>query len=370
MICGILQVSGPESYQAILASRYLNGIALGLVFPMTFVLVGEEVVKPLRGMNAVSVDTVCFSCGIFIQILYSTLWSLPLDEGIAAMQMSGILNIIYGIVALTVGSFCIIESPLSYLMRGDESMALDALRRLQRPSIITYETYELLEEHKLYLAKSRERSLLQNAVYGLPALLKLCFYRSFVALGFSYIANFAFVYSTFAATEGWAAAYIWFAVARWLGPIFIVFTMDFKGRKSPMIIGFFVCTILALSVGGIFNDRFIFLNEDAIRTVKYILIVFQFFASIAMASSSAYLSEAFPLAVKPYYVAIVFITEMLVHIIIISHKDYFSVSGYFFALGSLSLVFLGIAVFVMPETKCLSLQDCLLKFRENNNFRN
>ncbi|XP_065361049.1 uncharacterized protein LOC135954752 [Calliphora vicina] len=374
-IVGILQVSDPNSYEAIIASRYLNGIAVGLVFPMTFVLVGEEVVKQMRGMNAGSVDTMSFSCGIFIQIIYSVTWSTGVDDYFQSIQMSGVLNIIYGIIAFIMGAMLIIESPVLHLAHGEEQLAIDSLRRLQRPFTITYETYEQLEEHKRYLAENNERSFMQNAAYGIPALLKLCFYRSFSALGFSYFVNFAFTYSALVTTRLQIYPFILYAFARWLGPLIVSFTLDSRGRKSPMIVGFFVCTILAFTVGGIFDNKLNFIDFDYMNAVKYMLIIYQLFASMSMASSSAYLSEAFPLAVKPYYVAIVFIVEMLVHIIIISCKDsliniMLHVSDYFLTLGALSLVYLGVAVYVMPETKWCSLRECLPKLRNLNNFRN
>ncbi|KAM7356738.1 uncharacterized protein ACRADG_002377 [Cochliomyia hominivorax] len=374
-IGGILQVSEPESYDAIMASRYLNGIAVGLVFPVTFVLVGEEVVKEMRGVNAASMDTMCFSCGIFIQIIYSTTWTSSTDEVFQAIQMSGVLNIIYGIIAFIMAALLIIESPLYYLARGDEQMAIDCLRRLQRPFTITYETYEQLEEHKRYLAESKDKSFIENAIYGLPALLKLCFYRSFMALSFSYQINFAFTYSTVMSTPYSVFPYILYAFARWIGPLIVSFTLDSKGRKSPMITGFVICTILAFTVGGICDDKKNLIDIDYMNAVKYLLIFFQLFATISMASSSAYLSEAFPLAVKPYYVAIVFIVEMLVHIIIICSTTTFlhTISNmfvYFLTLGALSLVFLAVAIYVMPETKRYFLRECLTKFRNFNNFRN
>ncbi|KAI8121360.1 facilitated glucose transporter member 2, Solute carrier family 2 [Lucilia cuprina] len=372
-IGGILQVSDPNSYDSILASRYLNGIAVGLVFPMTFVLVGEEVVKNIRGMNAASVDTMCFSCGIFIQILYSVTWTAGIEDSFQSIQMCGVLNIIYGVIAFLMGSMLLIESPIFYLARGDEQMAIDSLRRLQRPFTITYETYEQLEEHKRYLAESKERSFLQNAIYGLPALLKLCFYRAFMALGFSYFVNFAFTYSSIATTQLQTYPFILYAFARWLGPLIVTFTMDSRGRKNPMIIGFLICTILAFTVGGIFNNKLNYIDADSMNAVKYILIFFQLFASISMTSCSVYLSEAFPLAVKPYYVAIVFIVEMLVQIICITSISSFiqvfsHISDYFLTLGALLLVFLGVAIYVMPETKMYSLRECLPKFKKFNNF--
>ncbi|XP_065360811.1 uncharacterized protein LOC135954550 [Calliphora vicina] len=375
VIGGILQVSDPNTYDIILASRYLNGIAVGFIFPMTFVMIGEEVVKPLRGLNSSVVDTMSFSCGIFIQILYSVLWTSEAENVFKAIQMGGLLNIICGIIAFIMTTIYMVESPIFYLVRGDEQMALDSLIRLQRPHDLNAETCEELEEHKHYVAQSNERTFKENAFYAIPALLKLCFYRSFAVLGFSYFVNFAFSYSSLVTTQLQIYPYILYALARLLGPIIASFTLDSKGRKPSMIIGFFICTILAFTVGGIFDNKQNFIDFDYMTIVKYFLICFQLFSSMSMASSSAYLCEAFPLPVKRHYIAIVFIVEMMVHIIINTFKNTFlpynvnRISDYFLSLGGLSLVFLGVAIFAMPETKWCSLRECLPKFRQLYNFR-
>ncbi|TMW53673.1 hypothetical protein DOY81_001218 [Sarcophaga bullata] len=373
VVSGILQVADYDSSDAIVGSRYLNGIALGLIFPLTFVMVGEECVKTIRGANAASIDTMSFSCGIFIQIIYGFTWSSGMNDTFPAIRMCGVLSIVWGAVSLLISAFLIIESPLLYLARDDEQAAIDALRRLQRPYTITYETYEQLEEHKRYLAESKERTFMENAIYGLPALLKLCFYRSFAALGISYFVNYTFTYSSLLTSQYDIWPFILYAMARWLGPLIVAFSLDTRGRRNPILIGFLVCTVLAFTVGGIFNDFSNIASGYYMSVVKYLLIVFQLFASMSMASSSAYLSEAFPLAVKPYYISIVFIVEMLVHIIILSSKNVnfvlnmLKISDYFLAVGGLSLVFLVFAIFAMPETKGLTLRECLMKFRE---FRN
>ncbi|XP_037820444.1 uncharacterized protein LOC119609660 [Lucilia sericata] len=375
-ISGILQLTDPNSYDTIMASRYLNGLAVGFIFPLTFVLIGEELIRPLRGFHACSVDTISFSCGIFIQIIYPKLFSNDPEAPFSATQMYGVLNIICGIIAFILTTIYLIESPIFYLLREDERMALDALKALQKPHELTAEIYEQLEEHKRYLAESKEKTFKENAIYGIPALLKLCFYRSFMALGFSYFVNFAFAYSSLVTAEPNTYFYIhiFYALARLLGPLIASFTLDSLGRKPIMIIGFFGSTILAFKVGAIFNNKLNYLIVERMNTVKYVLVFFQLFSSMSMASSSAYLSEAFPLPVKRHYLTIVFMVEMLVHIIINSCKDLFVVnnlfciSDYFITLGSLSLVFLLMSIFIMPETKLCSLRECLPKFRKFINF--
>lgn len=351
-----------------MAARYINGAALGLVFPVTFVLMGEEVVKTMRGMNAAVIDSMGVKMGIFLQIIYSYLWP---DGSFDGAQMMGTLSIIWGFVSFMIAFSLQIESPIFYLVRGQEEMAIDTLRRLQRPFTVTHETYEQLMEHKRYIAESKETTFLQSARIGLPALAKLCFYRMFSAFSFSFYTYFAFM---FASSVAYSADAIWpfyiYGFLAWIGSMITAFTLDSVGRKRSMNIGFFCCCGLAFAIAGIFHNPRNLKTVDSMTTVVYLLMAYQLFSGISTASSSAYLSEAFPLAVKQYYIAIVFIVEMSVHIIIISVRsepwryNVYDLPEYFYTVGGLSLVFFIVAIIAMPETKNDTLRECLAKFRK------
>lgn len=343
---------------------------MGLVFPLAFVLIGEEMDKYTRGANAVTVDTLSFSFGIFLQLIYSAAWTIDMEKSFSVMQMNGVLNIVWGVIGFVMVLILLIESPVFFLARGQEDMAVDALNRLQGPSATSLETYGLLEEHKLYLAESQETSFLQSAIVGLPALFKLIFYRSFMAMTYSFFFNYAFTYSSLISSPGATWPFFIYGTVRWLGALIIMFFIDSRGRKPSMITGFIVTCILAFAVAAIFDGSRNLISVNYMNAVKFILMGYQFFVPIAMASSSAYLSEAFPLAVKPYYIAIVFIMEMVVHIVICVTKAIpslfiiFEMPDYFYSLGSLSLVFVFVALFLMPETKWSTIRECLTEFKK------
>ncbi|XP_075162516.1 facilitated trehalose transporter Tret1-like [Haematobia irritans] len=372
-ISGILLIADSTSYEAMLAARYINGAALGLVFPMTMVLMGEEVVKSMRGMNAAAIGSMCLSVGIFLQIIYSYSWPEGSFDG---TQMMGTLSIFWGFISFIIAFTLQIESPLFYLKRGQEELAIDALRRLQRPFNITHETYEQFEEHKRYLAVNNEMTLKESALIGLPALIKLCFYRVFSALNNSFYTFFAFAY---ASREAYSADDIWpyyiYGLCAWIGAMIVMFLMDSKGRKPPMIIGFFICCSVAFTLGGLLHDQTNHQNVTIMTTVVYLLGVYQFFGALSTASSSVYLTEAFPLAIKSVYVAIPFIVEMLVHITIIAVRseswdlNVYDLPEYFYTVGALSLAFFAISIVAMPETKNDTLRECLAKFRKFINYK-
>ncbi|XP_073837455.1 probable metabolite transport protein CsbC [Musca autumnalis] len=373
-ISGILLIADPRSLNALLAARYINGCALGLVFPLTFVLVGEQVVKSLRGMTAAMVGSMCFQLGIFLQIIYSYMW--PKDSSFDGTQMMGILSILWGFISFILAFILQLESPILYLSRGQEEMAIDILRRLQRPFTVTHETYEQLIEHKHYLAESKEITLRQSVIIGLPALVKISFYRAFSAISCCFYTYFAFSYATSIAIGQDAIwTYYVYGCLAWVGSMIVSFTLDSKGRKTPMIVGFFVCSCLTFALAGILHDKRNLKNTETMTIVLLLLMAYQFFATISTASSSVYLSEAFPLPVKQYFIAIAFIVEMSVHILIIAIRsepwrfNVYDLPAYFYTVGGLSILFFFLTIVALPETKKDTLRECLVKFRKFINYQ-
>lgn len=370
VIGGGLLVGLSESYSAVMAARYVNGIAVGLVLPLTFALGSEQIVKSMRGMVISSLDTMCVTLGVFLQILYANIWTADIDSGFDELQLLGCLNILWGFIGFVIAFVLQKESPIYYLARGQEEMAIDVIRRLQIPYIITQETYEQLEEHKRYLAESKEMSWAKSLKKGAPALLKLCIYRAFAALTFCYLSNFAFSYATSVAEPMQIWPGIVYGVLRYVAAFILMFFMDKAGRKGPMITGMLVCTVIAFVVAVLFDDSRNFFNVDYMAAAQYLLMCYQLFAIVSVISASVYLCEAFPLAIKSYYIAIVLVVEMLVHIIIICSRKHwivfnvFEISEYFYVLGSLHLLFFFVAKFAMPETKLDTLREALKKFEK------
>ncbi|XP_058987629.1 uncharacterized protein LOC131806850 [Musca domestica] len=316
-------------------------------------------------MNAAAVGSMCLQLGSFIQSIYSFSW--PQDALFDGAQKMGILSIFCGFLSFIMAYTMQLESPILYLAHGQEEKAIDILRRLQRPFTVTRETYEQLSEHKQYLGESSDMTLLQSAIIGLPALLKLSFYRAFSAASTCFYSYFAFSYVVsiaFRYNDVWA--YNVYSFLAWIGTLMVTFIIDSQGRRTPTIIGFFCC---------IFNDRLNIRNRETMAVVVFLLMAYQLFACISTASSSVYLSEAFPLAVKPYYVAITFIVEMCIHLLIIAicsrplRSNVYDLPEYFNTMGGLSIALLIMAIVALPETKKNTLRECLAKFRKFINYQ-
>ncbi|XP_036336222.1 uncharacterized protein LOC118746480 [Rhagoletis pomonella] len=215
LVGGILFVSLPHEYGAIAAARYLNGFAVGLVVVPTLVLIGEEVESSERGKAAALLEMGSFTIGIFLQICcifaYSNSDTIPsFQYKFGSTELHGIFVIAFAVITFLLSYFLVIESPVYYLLHNDENKAIDCLRRLQRPFVVTQETYQQLEEHKRYIQDNSFNSDLM-----LPALLKMCLYRGLVSLSFSPLIILALLLSTLSYAGDDTRPYILFGVFLW-----------------------------------------------------------------------------------------------------------------------------------------------------------
>ncbi|SPP76660.1 uncharacterized protein LOC117580520 [Drosophila guanche] len=358
LISGILFLVCHEHPEAIITARYLDGLANGLVFVPAMSTVGEISVCDMRGLLAATVEQLSCNTGILMQLLYTAVWQVDWNVTIAADQVHGVLSIVYGLVALALASTLCVESPVSLLLRANEQQAVAALRHLQRPYMVTSETLLQLDEHKHYVATNRGMSLWQSIRMGLPPLLKLLAHRSLNALCLTLVVWSA-LYETAVqvATHYHAWPYVIFGVMRWSGCFCVLFLMDSTGRKKPTLFGCFSCGSFALAFATLFG------RTPHMKAALGLLFSLQFFAGLGQTASAVYLTEAFPLAIKPHYVAIVYVMELLLRFIFCSFAPSpAAIVAYFYVLGGLSMAFFFLGIFCLPETRLTTLTEAQQKF--------
>ncbi|KAH8371380.1 hypothetical protein KR093_007124, partial [Drosophila rubida] len=360
LLCGVLFLTLPGRSNAIIAARYLDGFANGLVFVPTMSTVGELSVREMRGVLAASVEQLSCNLGVFIQLFYTAIWNSGWNLTIVADQVHGLLSIFFGVAALALALTLCVESPVYLLLRRSEQAAVVALRHLQRPSMVTSETFLLLDEHKRYVANNRELSWWQSIQRSLVPLLKILAHRSLYALSLTPLIWMA-LYKT--AVELTPYFHTWpyavFGILRWLGSCSVVFLMDSGGRKKPSLFGSFA--------GGIFAIAFATLFQRTPHMISALSMLFslQFFAGVAHAASAVYLTEAFPLMVKPYLVAFVYVWELSIRIgLCCFTPSATELANYFYVLGGISIAFFLLGIFCLPETKLTSLAKAHLKIRK------
>ncbi|XP_034483281.1 sugar transport protein 2-like isoform X3 [Drosophila innubila] len=364
LIAGITRAATRYNLQAVEACLYLDGIANGLTFAPAMALAGEIAVSYKRGSITASVEHMSYTLGFFIQIVYTESWT----EGNAyyynsftSDQMHGVLSAIYGLIALIIAALFCIESPVIMLANGHEQQAIEALRRLQRPNIITTETYAQLEEHKRYLAQNKNLSTNDSIIQGLPALIRLIYLRVLSAMSLSTFVYYAVVISMVPnLTFRFYWEFLVFGACRCVATLITSLCMESAGRKKPTLLGLLVCGGFAFGIGNLISG----IPYGPIDTIFYLICIFQIFAGIAFTASSAYLSEAFPLGVKQHYIGFTLIAEMLVFIIIACVK--YSKEGhaiFFYFFGVLSVIGFVVGIFCLPETRRTTLREAQDKFK-------
>lgn len=362
LIGGILFLTLCDEYGGVAAARYLNGFAVGLVVVPMIVLIGESVVPSKRGSAAGLLEFGSFAAGICLQAIFTAAYlnSIPTyNNTFGSAQVHGIVVIICGGLSCLLSFFFVIESPVYYLLRSDENEAIDCLRRLQRPFVYTLETHQHLDEHKRYIDVNERIDDL-----GVPALLKLCLHRGLISLAFSPLTVVALLLATsinVGPTDTWPL--VIFGLLIWIGTVAASYAIDSMGRKKIVLIGALFCGVLALAIGGIYYDFINVFSSSKMGAVMYMLFILAFFAGFFSASSSAYLTEAFPLHLKTYYIAVAFIVEMLVLIIIsVCTFDRDSLGSYYITFGVFYVVFFVAGIVLLPETRQTTLRNAQSKF--------
>jgi len=360
LLCGVLYLTLPERAGAIIAARYLDGFANGLIFVPTLTTLGELSVLEMRGVLAASVEQLSCNFGIFIQLFYTAIWNSGWNLTIVADQVHGLLGIFLGVAALALALTLCVESPVYLLLRRSEQAAVVALRHLQRPSMVTSETFLLLDEHKRYVADNRDLSWGQSIQRGLVPLLKVTVHRSIYALSLTPIIWVALFETAVKLTPNFHTwPYVVFGILRWIGSCCVVFIMDSGGRKKPTLFGIFAGGIFAIAFATLFQ------RTPHMISALSMLFSFQFFAGVTHAASAVYLTEAFPLAVKSYFVALVYILELLIRIGLCCYKPTnMDIVTYFYVLGGISLCFFLLGIFCLPETKLTTLAEAHPKIRK------
>ncbi|XP_016971698.2 uncharacterized protein LOC108039278 isoform X2 [Drosophila rhopaloa] len=364
-IGGLVIACSHHNGPATVAACYLDGIANGLVFAPFLALAGELSVPYMRGRFVAKLEQLCFGIGILLQFVIPSTNNTSISKNqFSSENMKGAISAGIGFMALIMGSFWTIESPVLMLANNDEQGAINTLLRLQKPAVLSEETYELLAEHKRYLAHNKDMTLGQSISQALPTFIRLAYLRVLNAMSISSFVVITLTLSIVAINDGYTehAWYVGFAVCRWLGNIIPSFCMDTLGRKKPTVFGLLVSCGLAFALSVQYSWQ--------MSGVTVLLLVFQFFSGMAFTATSTYLSEAYPLGVKQHFIALTFVTEMFVFLII-NVCDYNVMQGYnyFYIMGGMYLAGFLLGVITLPETKLMTLRGAQQQFSSFVNLR-
>lgn len=254
-----------------------------------------------------------------------------------------------------------IESPIFHLQNNNETEALNVLRQLQKPGTITNETYALLNESKALLQEDLARGNTQNLANSWIPLFKIGFLRVLVSLSFSLPLSGVYLL-VLSLRDGTLPNLFWFVFLRLVGVTCSVLFIDHLGRKVTSAISFLVGSISLLGFGAIYSNSILILGDN-LNSIIFFLLVCQFTSGLVAPSSTCYLSEAFSLSVRPYFILIVIVVENVVQIIICSQSTISSAPNFAYALAALQFIMSFVVVFMIPETKNTTLREALEKFK-------
>uniref|UniRef100_W8C4K9 Solute carrier family 2, facilitated glucose transporter member 1 n=1 Tax=Ceratitis capitata TaxID=7213 RepID=W8C4K9_CERCA len=362
VVAGILYTACPYESTVLLVARYLNGIGTGLI-TVPFIVHCSEISATAKRGFTLGLEQLCVALGIFIQVTYIALWDI--NNSVSPTRVHGIFCLGFGLGALGL-AYLVIESPVYYVRQANDAEALNSLTCLQLPTILTEEKKLLLQVHKDYVTMNEYIGRGDSFINGLGPLLRMIFYRGLLAFTFSLPYSMQLYFSTAMGVSNdsqWTSPF--YAAIRILGVLAAISMFDIIGRKLIGLIGLLVMGGLGIGIAVIFAYMENWVQENPMRLACVLLLVFQLFAGLYAPTTTVYLGEAFPMIVKPYFVALCVCVECTVHIVVICTFTFNLHEIYVFNTFTYALVFACFLLFLftIPETKLTTLNDAQERFR-------
>lgn len=343
---------------------YLDGIGFGITIIPTIILGGEIASKNNRGILFVIPFTI--NIGMFIQALYTELWYVEYNS-FTSLQMQGVLSIVFGVMALA-STLTILESPIYFLKRNNETEAIRHIKLLRRYLNLNKEVKQTLEENKAFIEDDASRTLNQNLLSGVPALVKLSLMHGVSTLTFCFPMTVIFQITSSSGFNSYWLYSSWtpyvYCLIRFIGNIMgVVFLLN---KRLGATVGFAVCSVLMFIIGGLLEDPSYAIDTDIMTSIASIMICLQFFAGIIEPLLIVYVAEAFSLQVKAFFIWVVYMTGYIAQIICVAvifnnggiYYMWENASTFVFTTAALQLLMAFISIFTLAETNNHSLVVC------------
>ncbi|XP_037720225.1 uncharacterized protein LOC119553716 [Drosophila subpulchrella] len=382
IMAGILNMVLPQHFLAACYSSVSVGAAYGLTQVQALVTGSEVAHKSIRGM-LLSCEKIFLWLGVCVQVFYTRVWRnmRPLDTHGYEMhidQLHGIAIAGLGLGAVILALAHRLESPLLLLHQERDMAVGDTLKALHGQS--TTELVRLREDcRQLHSARDWERFVEEpeELVAGwrvwarrLLPFFKVLLLRCFATLAVSLSYNRAFVVVSWHGLECDMSCMYWLGFAGLIGSILGAFIVDWQGRRKFCSLSLFLSGIVIVMVGGVFEHleslkrSFYDIN---LLAIALLMLLFEVIVAGGVAVPALiYTAEAFSIAHKARCLAGILILEQLLQLglLLATFEHYITVSVFFFTIGGLSFI-VGLIVFMfMPETRQLTLYECLLKFKK------
>lgn len=362
----------PTTFVAVTLSCIFEGTALGLLQLQAYVNGAEVANKDIRGL-VMSTERYFLWFGILMQLTFTYIWYTFEPETGHTMhvdQIHGFVVACLGIVTI-IWTFKIrIESPVFLLQQQREVAASLVLQQLQGTKTANSELMRLREDYLQLLSVDMDDSCWYIfRKHNMLPLVKVLILRCFVAISMSQPFNHIYLSASWLGFDCDMNCFYTLTMAGLLGSIFGGLLIDHYGRRRLCVVTLLPATIFMFIAGGIMNylsQAEIAIIPMDLEIVSIVVLLYQFIICLGVSTTAAvYLTESFTITQKPKCIAIVLMGENLLQILLtaISYKISVSPTALYFVLGIMCLQ-LGLYVFLcLPETKNLTLYECLLKFK-------
>lgn len=362
----------PTMFIAVVTSCIFEGVAFGVLQLQAFVTGGEVANKDMRGY-IMSTERTSLWFGILLQLTFTYFWySFEPTSGhtMHADQIHGTVVACLGITTIIWTLKLRFESPLLLLKQQRNVAASIVLKKLQGIQTTNIDEMRLREDYLQLLAvDANDNCWYIFRKHNMLPLVKVFILRCFVTLSMSQPFNTVFLSASWLGFDCDMNCLYTLTIAGLLGSMLGGLLIDKYGRRRMCVVTLLPATIFVFIAGGIMD--YLYLADVAIvpidlEIVSIVILLYQFVICTGVSIAAAvYLSEAFTTKQKPICIAVVLTGENLLQILltIISLKTAVSATAMYFAMGILCFQ-LGLYVFFcFPETKALTLFECLQKFR-------
>jgi SP family galactose:H+ symporter-like MFS transporter len=341
------------SVDVLLIGRLILGVSIGILSFAAPLYLAEIAPENIRG-SMVSLYQLMITIGILLSFLSDT-----------AFSYSGNWHWMLGVIAIPgalffVGVFALPDSPRWLMMRGRNDEATQVLTRLRgNPEVVKREEEEIAEQ--LRIPQRGWHMFLENKNFrrsvGLGVLLQIV--QQFTGMNVvMYYAPRIFQdmgYRTHA--QMWFTAVV--GLTNVLATLIAIFLVDKWGRKPILYIGF---TVMAVGLGivGTMMHLGIATHAERLFTVAMLLVFIVGFAMSAGPLIWILCSEVQPIKGRDFGIACSTLTNWVANFVVgftfLSLLNNFGKAQTFWLYASFNVVFLLITIFLVPETKNITLE--------------
>lgn len=352
-VAASIMCGAAESVAVLLTGRLILGVSIGILSFTAPIYLAEIAPENIRG-SMVSFYQLMITIGIFVAYLSDL-----------AFSYSGNWHWMLGIIAIPgalffLGIFSLPDSPRWLMMRGRKEEATKVLTRLRgNPKLVEQEEQEIAAQ--LSIPQHGWHMFLQNSNFrrsvGLGVLLQIVqqftgmnvvmYYAPIIFRDMGYQKEAQMVFTAVVGLTNVLATFI----AIWL--------VDKLGRKPILYTGFSVMAI-GMAVVGIMMHLGINTHVEQIFTVAMLLLFIVGFAMSAGPLIWILCSEVQPINGRDFGIALSTLTNWIANFVVgatfLTLLNNFGHAQTFWLYAGFNVLFILITVFLVPETKNITLE--------------